>query len=127
LRVVVTGAGGMVGQAVSQYCQLSGDEVLSYDRQSLNIADGVLVEAIVEKERPDAVINCAAWTDVDGCEFDPARAYAVIAMVPENLANASRRLGAVLVTIFSEYLSDGKKVGFYTQRYDAYPESVYGV
>jgi len=124
---VVTGAGGLVGQAVSQYCQLSGDEVLSYDRQSLNIADDVLVEAIVEKERPDAVINCAAWTDVDGCEFDPARAYAVNATGPENLANASLRVGAVLVTISTDYVFDGKKEGFYTQRDAPNPESAYGI
>jgi dTDP-4-dehydrorhamnose reductase len=127
LRVVVTGAGGMVGQAVSQYCESSGDEVLSYDRQSLNIADGVMVEAILEKDRPDAVINCAAWTDVDGCEFDPARAHAVNATGPENLANASRRVGAVLVTISTDYVFDGKKEGFYTQRDAPNPESVYGV
>src|SRR5437870_9189183 len=117
----------MVGQAVSQYCQSSGDEVLSYDRQSLNIADGVLVEAILEQEHPEAVINCAAWTDVDGCEFDLARAYDVNATGQENLANASRRMGAVLVTISTDYVFDGKKEGFYTQRDAPNPESVYGV
>jgi len=127
LRVVVTGAGGMVGQAVSQYCESSGDQVFSYDRQSLNIADRILVEATLEKDRPDAVINCAAWTDVDGCEFDPARAHAVNATGPENLANASSRVGAVLVTISTDYVFDGRKEGFYTQRDAPNPESVYGV
>jgi dTDP-4-dehydrorhamnose reductase len=117
----------MVGQAVSRYCEWSGDEVLSYDHQSLNIADGVQVETILEQHRPDAVINCAAWTDVDGCEFDPARAHAVNATGPENLANASCRAGAVLVTISTDYVFDGKKEGFYTQRDAPNPESVYGV
>src|SRR5436853_5066632 len=116
----------MVGQAVSQYCESSGDQVLSYDRQSLNIAHGVLVEAILEQEHPDAVINCAAWTDVDGCEFDPARAYAVNATGPENLARASRQVGAVLVTISTDYVFDGQKEGFYTQRDDPNPTSHYG-
>ncbi len=117
----------MVGQAVSRYCESSGDEVLSYDHQSLNIADGLVVEATLEQDRPDAVINCAAWTDVDGCEFDPARAHAVNATGPENLANASCRVGAVLVTISTDYVFDGKKEGFYTQRDAPNPESVYGI
>jgi dTDP-4-dehydrorhamnose reductase len=127
LKVLVAGASGMVGRAVSEYCRSRGDTVFPHDHQSLDITDAPLVMRALERERPEAVINCAAWTDVDGCEFDPARAQAVNASGPENLAKASRRVGAVLVTISTDYVFAGDKDGFYTQRDDPNPQSVYGV
>jgi dTDP-4-dehydrorhamnose reductase len=83
--------------------------------------------ATLEKDKPEAVINCAAWTDVDGCESDPARAQAANALGPENLAKASRRAGAILVTISTDYVFAGDRDGFYTQRDDPSPQSVYAV
>ncbi|MDQ2920450.1 MAG: sugar nucleotide-binding protein, partial [Acidobacteriota bacterium] len=65
MKILVTGAGGMVGQALNQYCELAGDEVLTYDHRTLDIADADLVKATVLSRKPDAIINCAAWTDVD--------------------------------------------------------------
>jgi dTDP-4-dehydrorhamnose reductase len=125
LRVLVTGAGGMVGRAVGEHCRANGDQVFSYDHRSLDIADSARVRQTVNEDRPDAVINCAAWTDVDGCERDPERAFAANAGGPENLANASREIGAVLVTISTDYVFDGEKQGFYTQRDRPNPQSVY--
>lgn len=125
MKILVTGAGGMVAQALNQYCELAGDEVLTYDHQALDIADADQVKATILSATPDAVINCAAWTDVDGCEFDPARALAANATGPENLAKASRLVGAGFVTISTDYVFDGQKEGFYTQRDDPNPQSVY--
>src|SRR2546426_4219738 len=85
----------MVGQAVSEHCRSRGDEVLAYDHKSLDISDAQLVKRELANVTPAAVINCAAWTDVDGCERDPARAHAANADGPENLAIASRNVGAV--------------------------------
>src|SRR6266540_2126790 len=103
LRVLVTGAGGMVGRATSEHCKSAGDTVLSFDREGLDISDAERVLEVLQREKPDAVINCAAWTDVDGCEFDSQRAFAINATGPENLAKASRKVGAVLVTISTDY------------------------
>ena len=125
MRILVTGAAGMVGQALNQYCELAGDEVLTYDHRMLDIADADLVKATVLSAKPDAIINCAAWTDVDGCERDPQRALAAHATGPENLAKASRQVGAGFVTISTDYIFDGQKEGFYTQRDDPNPQSVY--
>ncbi|CAN5889692.1 hypothetical protein BH18ACI4_BH18ACI4_25310 [soil metagenome] len=126
MRVLITGAKGLVGQALTQHCSSKGDEVLSHDHRTLDITNGILVSATIQNLRPDAVINCAAWTDVDGCESDPQRAFAVNASGPGNLAAASRRVGAVLVTLSTDYVFDGTKEGFYTQRDDPQPVSVYG-
>lgn len=115
----------MVGRAVSEYCASQGDLVFAYDHQNLDISDANRVLQVVENDRPHVIINCAAWTDVDGCEFDQQRAYAVNAQGPENLAEASRRSGALLITISTDYVFDGQKSGFYTQEDIPNPESVY--
>lgn len=116
----------MVGRTLIDHCRAAGDEVLGYDHQALDIADGDKVESTLLSIRPDAVINCAAWTDVDGCEFDPERAQAANAAGPENLARASRLINAAFVTISTDYVFDGSKEGFYTQQDDPRPQSVYG-
>src|SRR4029079_3305957 len=117
--------GGLVGRALSDYCIRLGDEVLAYDRSGLDIANEAHVELMVAEAKPDVVINCAAWTDVDGCETDVARCRAVNEIGPENLARASRKEGALLITISTDYVFDGTKDGFYTQRDNPNPLSVY--
>ena len=127
MKVLVTGASGMVGRAVVEHCHAIGDIVSSYDHQSLDIGASDRVRCTIKNDEPDAVINCAAWTDVDGCERDQERAFAANARGPENLANACRETNTVLVTISTDYVFDGEKQGFYTQRDQPNPQSVYGV
>lgn len=124
--MLVTGAGGMVGRAVCEYCRSEGDLVFAYDHQSLDIADGDRVRLTLQKDKPETVINCAAWTDVDGCELDEERAFAANSRGPENLAIGSREIDARLVTISTDYVFDGEKQGFYTQSDKPKPLSVYG-
>lgn len=126
MKILITGANGLVGRALVKECSGRGDDVSAYDHKALDIGDPRAVETIIGEQRPDAVINCAAWTDVDGCESDPDRAQRVNALGPENLARASRNAGAVLVTISTDYVFDGRKDGFYTQRDQPLPISVYG-
>jgi dTDP-4-dehydrorhamnose reductase len=126
LRILITGAKGLVGRALVEHCLANGDQVSSYDHNGLDIADAGAVESVIGAERPDAVINCAAWTDVDGCERNPEKARQANAFGPENLARASQKADAVLVTISTDYVFDGKKEGFYTQRDQPNPISVYG-
>jgi dTDP-4-dehydrorhamnose reductase len=116
----------MVGRAVVDYSTNAGDEVFSLDRHALDITDAAAINKIMERARPDAVINCAAWTDVDGCESDRARAFEVNSFGPEKLAVGCRLAGAVFVTISTDYVFDGAKEGFYTQRDEPNPISVYG-
>lgn len=126
MRILVTGAAGLVGSALVEHCSASGDEVLSYDHHGLDIGDAAAVRAVIGDQRPTAIINCAAWTDVDGCESKPEKAERANAQGPENLARAARETEAVLVTISTDYVFDGAKEGFYTQRDQPSPISVYG-
>ena len=126
-RVLITGAGGMVGRALAEHCRARGDEVFAFDREGLDITDERRAREAFGRIGPAAVINCAAWTDVDGCELDPQRAFLVNSQGVEVLATASRHAGATFVTVSTDYVFDGRKEGgFYTQRDDPHPLSAYG-
>ncbi len=116
----------MVGRALCEFCEASGDTIFAYAHAQLDIANAEGVWRAVSNDKPDAVINCAAWTNVDGCESDVERAFAVNARGPENLARASRDFNAAFVTISTDYVFDGTKEGFYTQDDAPNPQSVYG-
>ncbi|HEX8560799.1 MAG TPA: dTDP-4-dehydrorhamnose reductase [Pyrinomonadaceae bacterium] len=127
MRVLITGAGGMVGGVLAAQCRARGDEVFAFDREGLDVADERAVREAVAGLKPEAVINCAAWTDVDACELDPQRAFLVNSQGVEALATASRAAGASFVTVSTDYVFDGRREGhFYTQRDDPHPLSAYG-
>ena len=126
MKILITGANGLVGRALVEHCSASGDEVFGYDHTGLDITDHDAVESVIAARSPDAVINCAAWTDVDGCETNPQKAAEVNSFGPENLAWACRNTGALFITISTDYVFDGEKDGFYTQRDQPRPISVYG-
>jgi dTDP-4-dehydrorhamnose reductase len=126
MKVLITGAGGMLGGAVAEHCRAAGDEVAAYDRAGLDITDFNAAREVLGRLRPEAVINCAAWTDVDGCELDPQRAFLVNSQGVEMLAAAARGVSASLVTVSTDYVFDGRREGFYTQRDDPHPLSAYG-
>ena len=125
MKVLVTGANGMVAQAVIGFCGSIGDDVVSYTRQSLDISNKQQVLGVFKNEKPDAVINCAAYTDVDGSEKLIKRCYKVNAQGVENLALAAKKVDSAFVTISTDYVFDGAKSGFYTQRDTPNPQGVY--
>jgi len=126
LRVLITGAKGLVGTALAEHCAASGDVVIGYDHAGLDITDADAVESIVVSQRPEVVINCAAWTDVDGCENHADKAWEANAYGPEILAWAALLANAAFITISTDYVFDGEKDGFYTQRDQPRPLGVYG-
>ena len=125
MRIVVTGAGGLVGKALTEHCLQLQDEVVVLDRSRLDIGDASRVESVIKEASPDVIINCAAWTDVDGCESDVVRCESANATGPENLAVAAKKVDALLITISTDYVFDGTKGDFYTQRDNPNPQSVY--
>jgi len=125
VRVLITGAAGLVGRAAVEHCGRRGDVVLPYPHKDLDIADREAVDETILQAEPDVVINCAAWTNVDGCESDEQKAFAINASGPENLARACREAKCEFITISTDYVFDGRKSGFYTQLDEPNPESVY--
>ena len=126
MKVLITGANGMVARAAAKYCLSIGDTVIGATRQQLDIADRPAVLKLFEDERPDAVLNCAAYTNVDGAESEPDASRAANTIGVENLALASRLFDCRFLTISTDYVFGGGNRGFYTQRDTPDPISVYG-
>lgn len=127
MKVLVTGASGLVGRAVVSHVAAEGERVVGLDHAALDITDESAIEKTFASESPEVVVNCAAWTDVDGCESDHPRAMAANTQGPELLAIGCRKVGALFITISTDYVFDGTKEGFYTQSDEPKPISVYGV
>ncbi len=125
MKILITGANGMVARAMIDYCRSNGDEVVAVTRQELDISDQSAVFDSFEGEKPEAVINCAAFTDVDGAESNADACYKANAFGVENLALASKKIDAAFVTISTDYVFDGLKSDFYTQRDTPNPRGVY--
>jgi dTDP-4-dehydrorhamnose reductase len=126
MKVLITGANGMVARATIAHCRAIGDEVVAMTRQELDIADPDAVSNTIRSTRPDAVINCAAFTDVDGAESKPDASKAANDTGVRNLAAATKEVGARFVTISTDYVFDGSNTGFYTEEDQPNPKGVYG-
>ncbi len=115
----------MVARSAAAYFQSIGDEVISLTRAELDIANRDAAMASLAEISPEAVINCAAFTNVDAAETNEAACYAANAVGPENLALACRDFGAKFLTISTDYVFDGAKDGFYVESDKPKPLSVY--
>jgi dTDP-4-dehydrorhamnose reductase len=108
----VTGAAGMLGRDVMRAGERGGHELLPVDLPEIDITDASAVEDLLdsllgEPGSLDGLVNCAAWTDVDGAETRRARAHEVNADGAGNLARAAARRGVPLVQISTDYVFDG--------------------
>jgi len=97
----------MLAHDVRRVAERAGHELVLVDLPELDITDEAAVDALFERERPQAGINCAAWTDVDGAEAQPDLAGAVNARGAGNLARAAAHAGAPLLHLSTDYVFDG--------------------
>jgi dTDP-4-dehydrorhamnose reductase len=126
MRLLVTGAAGMLGSDVQASARSAGHEVIALSRAELDISDRDAVLAAVAHARPDAVVNCAAYTNVDAAEADPDGAAAVNASGPGFVAQAAAAAGAWVVHVSSDYVFDGTKSSPYVESDPTGPCSIYG-
>jgi dTDP-4-dehydrorhamnose reductase len=126
VRVLITGAGGMLGRDVVTVCRVAGDAVIALDRGALDVTDRDAVLGAITLTRPDAVVNCAAWTEVDACESDPGRAFAINGLAVRWMAEACDRVGAHLVHVSTDFVFDGTLDRPYVEWDDPHPVSAYG-
>ena len=126
MRVLITGAAGMLGLDVKLAASAAGHEVIALSRAELDITDFDAVTRAVAAARPDAVINCAAYTNVDRAETDVAAANAINGDGAGVVAVAAAGAGAWLVHVSTDYVFDGTAVSPYLESAKVGPRSVYG-
>jgi dTDP-4-dehydrorhamnose reductase len=108
VKLLVVGAQGMLAHDVRRAAERAGHELVLCDLPELDITDEAAVSAFLEREQPEATINCAAWTDVDGAESNVEGARAVNAQGAGNLARAAALIDTPLLHISTDYVFDGK-------------------
>src|SRR3954447_12643842 len=122
MRLLVTGAAGMLGRDVVAAAESAGHDVTALARRDLDIADADAVHAAVRAAAPDAVVNCAAWTDVDGAEEHEAEATLINGTGAGNVAAAA----PYVVHVSSDYVFDGAASEPYAEDDPTGPPSAYG-
>jgi len=105
-RIVITGAGGQLGSCLAAQATHQGRDLLALNSSQWDITDSAAAERIVKSG--DVVVNCAAYTNVDGAESAQAVAYAVNAAGPEHIARACARAGAQLIHVSTDYVFSGE-------------------
>jgi dTDP-4-dehydrorhamnose reductase len=126
MKILVTGASGMLGQDVVRAAEFVNHEVVALSHADLDITRPRAVRNVLAAERPDAVINCAAYTNVDGAETDEARATDVNGAGAGIVAAEASDVGAAIVQPSTDYVFDGAKRTPYVESDMPNPLSVYG-
>jgi dTDP-4-dehydrorhamnose reductase len=138
MRILITGSQGQLGSELRRiitngaselgvlYAIYNDVELLAVDVDELDITDSDAVDAYFETHRPNLVFNCAAYTNVDGCESDEETAYRVNALGAKHLAQACAHLGSRLIHLSTDYVFSGDATVPYTESDKPDPRTAYG-
>ncbi|MCB0862371.1 MAG: dTDP-4-dehydrorhamnose reductase [Solirubrobacterales bacterium] len=126
MKITVLGARGMLGHDVMLAAENEGHEVSGYGHSEVDITDPEAVGRRLRLDQPDAVVNCAAWTDVDGAEDELEGAMAVNGTGAGIVAEAAAAVDAKVLYVSSDYVFDGTKTEPYLETDQTGPVSAYG-
>ena len=125
MRIMITGAGGLLAAAVIREFEAAGDTTIPLRRKDLDITRPEAVAQAIGAARPDLVVNCAAFNDVDGAEGDATGALALNAFAVRSLARAARRTGSGFVHYGTDFVFDGDQNRPYAEDDPPNPRSTY--
>lgn len=127
-RILVIGAKGMLGRDLVEVLRSSSrnNEVVGWDFEDVDIREEQRTIAKIENMCPEIVINVAAFTDVDGCELNEEKVFAINAEGMRHIALGALRCRARVVYLSSDYVFDGKKREPYLESDPPHPLNVYG-
>ena len=126
MRLLIAGAGGQLGRELADIALHRGVLAEAPTEATLDITDERAIVAALDEHRPDALVNCAAWTNVDGAEANSDAAYAVNHTGARLLAEQCARRGIVLVHLSTDYVFDGTSPEAIPESAAPSPLSVYG-
>lgn len=127
MKLLVTGASGQLGIDLVATATSAGDDVFAFGHTDLDITSRSQVLGAITSLRPDVVVNCAAWTAVDDCEADSAKAMTANGTAVRWLAEACERIDAHLIQISTDYVFDGTMDRGYLENDATNPQSAYGI
>ena len=125
MTVFICGSTGRLGRSVAKVFEKEA-KVVAPARQELDLRSKDDLQEALEASQPSILINCAAWTDVDGCEKNPELAKEINATLPQHLSELSKKVGAHLVHISTDFVFDGRTDTPYDEKQLPNPLSVYG-
>jgi dTDP-4-dehydrorhamnose reductase len=126
VKILVTGAAGQLGRELVDASTRSGHVVVATSRAELDVTSNESVRNVVSREKPAVIIHSAAWTAVDACEGDRARAMLCNATATQYVVDSAREVGARVVYVSTDYVFDGAKTSPYVETDVPNPQSVYG-
>jgi dTDP-4-dehydrorhamnose reductase len=128
VKVLITGANGQLGLALTRRLTVAGSEheVVSLNRSSLDISNGSACNSAMREHAPSVVLNCAAYTAVDRAETEREAAFAINATGAANLAKSCAETGAFLVHFSTDYVFDGTASKPYVETDVTAPLGLYG-
>ncbi len=126
MKVLVTGANGMLGQDLCPILQDRGWFVIPTDYNTLDVTDSNAVENKIKEVHPDLIIHCAAYTNVDKAESDYETAYKLNVEAVSNIAKAAAEIDAKMVYISTDYVFEGTKTTPYLPKDEPNPVNLYG-
>ncbi|MFM8527952.1 MAG: dTDP-4-dehydrorhamnose reductase [bacterium] len=126
MKILITGASGMLGGDFTVAARELGHEVIALSRSDLDLTDQSAVETLVREHAPATVVNCAAWTDVEGAETHEEEATEVNASGAGYLGAAAAAIGASICQISTDYVFDGTKGTPYVESDPTSPIQAYG-
>lgn len=124
MKILLTGAKGQLGKELVR--RLKGTDFFATDTAEMDITDQRATLKIINTYRPDTVIHCAAYTNVDGAEENGETAYKINAIGTQNVAAGCLQCGAKLVYISTDYVFDGTLGRAYSEFDQPNPQSIYG-
>ena len=125
MKIILTGKDGQVGFALHKKL-LSLGEVIATGRHELDLANPEAIKAFIDKNKPDIIINPAAYTQVDKAESEKLLAYQINAIAPKVLAEKASELNIPIIHFSTDYVFDGLKQEPYVETDQVNPQSVYG-
>ncbi|MCP9447161.1 MAG: dTDP-4-dehydrorhamnose reductase [Nitrospira sp.] len=125
MKILLTGRNGQVGFELGRALAPLG-EICAVDQEDGDFTKEASIRELVRRVRPDVVANPAAYTAVDRAESEPSLAHAVNAVAPGVIGEEADKLGALVIHYSTDYVFDGRKVGFYTEEDETKPLNVYG-
>jgi dTDP-4-dehydrorhamnose reductase len=126
MKILIIGANGQLGKDMVTACKAANHDTVGVDLPQIDITDGNQTSRFISSVKPDTIINCAAFTAVDRCESDRAKAFAANRDGVAHLAEAAATCGAALAHISTDYVFDGTKREPYVETDLPNPRSVYG-